>query len=55
MTTVTVNTPYQVVHDETVYTPGQTVDVPPDVAHTWLVAGWVTEAKAAKAAAPKRR
>jgi hypothetical protein len=58
MTTVHVNTPYQVVHDETVYTPGQTVDVPAEVADTWIQAGWVSEAKpekhATKAAPPKR-
>ena len=50
-----VNTPYQVVHDETVYTPGQTVDVPQDVADKWIQAGWVSEAKATKTAPPKKR
>jgi hypothetical protein len=55
MTTVSVNTPYQVVHEETVYTPGQTLDVPPEVADKWIEAGWVSEAKATKAAPPKRR
>jgi hypothetical protein len=54
MTTVSVNTPYQVVHDATVYGPGQTVDVPPDVADKWIDAGWVSQAKT-KAAPPKRR
>jgi hypothetical protein len=55
MTAVTVNPPYQVVHDETVYTPGQTADVPPEVADKWLQAGWVSETKATKAAPTKRR
>jgi hypothetical protein len=55
MTAVTVNAPYQVVHDETVHGPGQTVDVPQDVADKWLEAGWVSEAKATKAAPTKRR
>ena len=55
MTTVSVNTPFQVVHDATVYGPGQTVDVPPDVADKWIEAGWVSEAKATKAAPSKRR
>jgi hypothetical protein len=55
MATVSVNTPYQVVHEEIIYTPGQTVDVPQDVADTWIQAGWVSEAKATKAAPPKRR
>jgi hypothetical protein len=58
MTTVSVNAPFQVVHEETVYTPGQTVDVPADVADKWLEAGWVSVAKpekgATKAAPPKR-
>jgi hypothetical protein len=56
MTTVTVNAPYQVVLDGTVYGPGQTVqDVPPEVAQTWIEAGWVSEAKATKAAPTKRK
>ena len=58
MTTVSVLAPYQVVHDATVYTPGQTADVPEDIAHKWIDAGWVSEAKpekrATKAAPPKR-
>ena len=54
MTAVTVNTPYQVVHEETVYGPGQTADVPDDVAQTWITAGWVSEAKTTKAAPQKR-
>jgi hypothetical protein len=58
MTTVTVNTPYQVVHEGTVYGPGQTADVPDDLAQTWITAGWVSKAdpekRAAKAAPPKR-
>jgi hypothetical protein len=36
MTAVSANTPYQVVHEETVYTPGQTVDVPQDIADKWI-------------------
>jgi hypothetical protein len=60
MTTVSVNTPYQVVHDGTVYGPGETVqDVPPEVAQTWIDAGWVSKAepekRVTKAAPPKRR
>ena len=60
MATVTVNAPFQVVHDETVYVPGQTADVPDDVAQTWITAGWVSETpepekRAAKTAPPKRR
>jgi hypothetical protein len=55
MTAVTVTAPYQVVHEETVYGPGQTVDVPDDLAHTWITAGWVSEAKTTKAAPTKRR
>ena len=43
MTTVSVNTPYQVVHDGVVYGPGQTADVPPQVTQTWIDAGWVSE------------
>jgi hypothetical protein len=58
MTTVSVNTPYQVVHGGVVYGPGQTVDVPPEVAQTWIDAGWVSETtaekRATKAAPPKR-
>ena len=59
MTTVSVLAPYQVVHDATVYTPGQTADVPEDIAHKWIDAGWVSEARqpekrATKAAPPKR-
>jgi hypothetical protein len=54
MTTVSVNTPYQVVHDRTVYGPGQTADVPADVADKWITAGWVSEAKTTKAAPQKR-
>jgi hypothetical protein len=59
MTTVSVNTPFQVVHEETIYTPGQTVDVPQDVADKWIEAGWVSQAtqpekRATKAAPPKR-
>ena len=53
-TTVTVNTPYQVMHDGTVYTPGETADVPDDVAEKWIDAGWVSEKRATKAAPPKR-
>lgn len=58
MTTVTVNAPYQVVHDGTVYGPGQTADVPEEIAQKWIEAGWVSEAKekrATKAAPQKRR
>jgi hypothetical protein len=55
MTAVTVNAPYQVVQDGTVYGPGQTADVPADVADKWIEAGWVSEAKATKAAPAKRR
>jgi hypothetical protein len=60
MTTVSVNTPYQVVHDRTVYGPGQTADVPPEIAQTWINAGWVSETaqpekRATKAAPTKRR
>jgi hypothetical protein len=59
MTAVTVNPPYQVVHQETVYGPGQTADVPPEVADKWLAAGWVSVAQpekpATKAAPTKRR
>jgi hypothetical protein len=59
MTTVTVNAPYQVVHDATVYGPGQTADVPREVADKWIDASWVSVAKepekrATKAAPPKR-
>jgi hypothetical protein len=56
MTTVSVNTPFQVVHEETVYGPGQTVDVPQEVADKWIEAGWVSVAKerATKAAPPKK-
>ena len=57
MTSVTVNEPYQVVHEETVYTPGQTADVPDDLAEKWIAAGWVSEAKEKRAtkAAPSKR
>jgi hypothetical protein len=59
MTAVSVNTPYQVVHEGTVYGPGQRADVPEEIAHKWIEAGWVSEAKepekrATKAAPPKR-
>jgi hypothetical protein len=58
MTAVSVNTQYQVVHEETVYTPGQTVDVPQDIADKWIEGGLGSEAKpekgATKAAPPKR-
>ena len=54
ITTVSVDTLYQVVHDATVYGPGQTADVPQDVAQTWIDAGWVSEPKVTKAAPPKR-
>jgi hypothetical protein len=46
MTTVSVNAPYQVVHETTVYGPGQTADVPEAIAQKWIDAGWVSEAKA---------
>jgi hypothetical protein len=57
MTAVTVNEPYQVVHDGTVYTPGQTADVPDDVAARWIDAGWVTKTaqKRATKTAPSKR
>jgi hypothetical protein len=56
MTTVHVNTPFQVVHDGTVYRPGEIADVPQDIADNGIDAGWVSEAKrATKAAPPKRR
>jgi hypothetical protein len=54
MTTVTVNAPFQVVHDETIYEPGQTADVPQDVADKWLEAGWVSEAKERATKAPAK-
>jgi hypothetical protein len=47
MTAVSVNAPFQVVHEGVVYAPGDTADVPDDLATTWLAAGWVTKAKAA--------
>jgi hypothetical protein len=59
MTAVSVNTPYQVVHEGTVYGPGQTADVPEEIAHKWIEAGWVSEAKEpekrATKAAPQKR
>jgi hypothetical protein len=55
MATVTVTAPYQVVHDAVVYVPGQTVDVPDDLAQTWITAGWVSQTKTTKAAPTKRR
>jgi hypothetical protein len=54
MTVVSVTAPFQVVHEETVYTPGQTVDVPQEVADKWIEAGWVSEAKTTKAAPAKK-
>jgi hypothetical protein len=59
MTAVTVNAPFQVVHDAVVYRPGQTADVPAEVADKWIEAGWVSQAtqpekRATKAAPPKR-
>jgi hypothetical protein len=59
MTAVCVNTPYQVVHDGTVYGPGQRADAPQVIADKWIDAGWVSIAKepekrATKAAPPKR-
>ncbi|HYQ36764.1 MAG TPA: hypothetical protein VER10_12960 [Mycobacterium sp.] len=54
MTAVTVNAPYQVVHEGTVYGPGQTADVPAEVADKWLEAGWVSETKATKAPTKRR-
>jgi hypothetical protein len=58
VTAVSVNTPYQVVHEGVVYGPGQTADVPEEIARKWLEAGWVSEAtqpekRATKAAPPK--
>lgn len=44
-TPVTVLSPYQVVHDGQVFTPGQTAEVPADLAAEWLAAGWVVNAK----------
>jgi hypothetical protein len=41
--------------DAVVYGPGQTADVPDELAQTWITAGWVSEAKATKAAPTKRR
>lgn len=41
---VTVSTPYQVVHDGQVFTPGQTAEVPAEIAAEWVAAGWVREA-----------
>ena len=54
VTAVSVNTPYKFVHDGTVYGPGQTADVPPEIAQTWIEAGWVSQAKPEKGAAKKR-
>jgi hypothetical protein len=58
MTTVSVTSPFQVVHDATVHGPGQTVDVPPEIADKWIDAGWVSDAKpergATKTAPPEK-
>ena len=51
MTAVTVNNPYQDVQQETVYTHGQTADIPDDLAQTWITAGWVSAAQPEKPAA----
>jgi len=34
-----------VVHEASVYGPGQTADVPEAIAQKWIDAGWVSEAK----------
>jgi hypothetical protein len=45
MTTVSVNTPYQVVYEATVHTAGQTAAVPADVADKWIDAGWGVQSR----------
>ena len=40
---------YQVAHDGKIYRPGDTADVPDEVAEEWQASGWVLEA------APPRR
>lgn len=39
--TVTVLAPYQVVHADVVYTPGQPATIPEEVAALWRERGWV--------------
>lgn len=44
---VKVTGPYQVVHEEKVYTEGDTIDAPDVDAQEWVTAGYVEEVKAA--------
>jgi hypothetical protein len=52
MKTVVVAEPYQVALDGVVHGPGETVDVPDEVAERWHANGWIEKPKA-KAAAKK--
>lgn len=47
-TDVVVAEPFQVCHEGQVYSPGETVTVPAELAAVWLAAGWATEAEVAK-------
>ena len=49
---VTVNAPFRVADAGTIYSPGDTADVPDHVAAEWVAAGWVTTSPDA---APPRR
>ena len=42
---------FRLVHSGQVYGPGDTAEVPDQVAKEWVAAGWATEAKTA----PKKR
>jgi hypothetical protein len=50
---VRVAAPFRIAHAGVAYSPGDTADVPDDVARRWLASGWVTEVKPAKKQQPK--
>ena len=52
MKRIKVSDPYQVVFGGTVFGPGDTADVPAELAAEWITAGWVT-AQAARPPAKK--